>query len=175
LGTPAEEGSRVRRVVSNTGPILHLDEAQALELLRQTGEVHIPKAVDTELAQHSPDWPTRRPNWLVVDTLIAPYHAQATMWQQAGLLDIGEAEAIALARQVNAQWLLTDDAAARLFAQAQDLEVHGSLGIVLWAAAVGHLDRANAEAALDRLTQSSLWLSARVVAEAKAALNQLFP
>jgi len=55
------------------------------------------------------------------------------------------------------------------------LEVHGSLGVVLWAAAVGQIQRAEAEAALERLAQSSLWISARVLAEAKAALDQLFP
>ena len=85
-----------------------------------------------------------------------------------------EAEAIALARQINAHWLLTDDAATRLFAQSLGLEVHGSLGVVLWAAAVGQLDRANAEATLGRLAQSSLWVSARVLAEARTALEQLF-
>ena len=105
----------------------------------------------------------------------SPYDAEAAGWQQAGLLDAGEAEAVALARQLNAQWLWTDDAAARLFAQTLGLEVHGSLGIVLWAAALGHLNRADAEVALDRLAQSSLWISARVLAEARAALGQLFP
>jgi len=89
-------------------------------------------------------------------------------------LDAGEAEAIALARQIQADWFLTDDAAARLFAQALGLEVHGSLGIVLWAAVAGHLNRAAAEAVLNRLAQSSLWVSARVLAEARSALDQLF-
>jgi predicted nucleic acid-binding protein len=89
-------------------------------------------------------------------------------------LDAGEAEAIALARQVQADWFLTDDAAARLFAQALGLEVHGALGIILWATAVGHLNRTAAEAALHRLAQSSLWVSAKVLTEARLALDQLF-
>jgi predicted nucleic acid-binding protein len=75
---------------------------------------------------------------------------------------------------MNADWLLTDDSAARLFAQALGLEVHGSLGIVLWSAATGHLDRPDAEATLDRLAHSSLWVSPRVLAEAKTALDQLY-
>lgn len=49
-----------------------------------------------------------------------------------------------------------------------------SLGIVLWVAAVGHLNRAAAEAVLNRLAQSLLWVSARVLAEARSALAQLF-
>lgn len=107
--------------------------------------------------------------------LTGAFAGEAAAWRQAGLLDPGEAEAVALARQINAQWLLTDDAAARLFGQSLSLEVHGSLGVVLWAAAAGRLNRADAEAALDRLAQSSLWISAKVLAEAKAALEQLFP
>ena len=107
--------------------------------------------------------------------LTASYKIEAEAWQQAGLLESGEAEAVSLARQVKAHWLLTDDAAARLFAQTLGIEVHGSVGIVLWAAATGRLTRADTEAALDRLAQSSLWVSHKVLAEAKAALNQLFP
>ena len=99
---------------------------------------------------------------------------EATAWQQGGLLHAGEAEAIALTRQTRADWFLTDDATARLFAQSLGIEVHGSLGVVLWATAVGHLTRSNAEAALDRLVQSSLWISAKILAEARAALDRLF-
>lgn len=165
----------MRCVVSNTGPLLHLSEAKALALLGRTGEVYIPKAVDMEMAQQNPLWQTQRPDWIHVHALMASYETEAVAWHQAGLLDFGEAEAVALARQMNAHWLLTDDAAARLFAQALGVEVHGSLGVVLWAAAVGHLNRVEAEDTLDLLAQSSLWISAKVLAEAKAALNQMLP
>lgn len=165
----------MRSVVSDSGPLLHLSEAGALTLLSQAGEIYVPKAVDTEMGLQDSLWQSQKPVWIHVLSLAASYERDAIAWQQAGLLDPGEAEAIALARQINAHWLLTDDAAARLFAQALGLEVHGSLGVVLWAAAVGHLNRADAEATLDRLAQSSLWISAKVLAEAKTALNQLFP
>jgi predicted nucleic acid-binding protein len=90
------------------------------------------------------------------------------------LLDAGEAEAIALARQLNANWFLTVDAAARVLAASLGLEVHGALGIVLWAATIRHPSRGEAESALNRLAQSSLWISVRVLAEARAALDRLF-
>lgn len=89
-------------------------------------------------------------------------------------MDAGEAEAIALARQITADWLLTDDAAARLFAEELGIEVHGSLGIVLWATAIGHLERPAAEQALAQLASSSLWISRRTLAEARAALHEIF-
>jgi uncharacterized protein len=163
----------LRLVVLDTGPILHLGEAQSLDVLGQAGEVHIPEAVDTEVRRYVPDWPTHRPGWIIVDVLAEPHGREAAAWQKAGLLDAGEAAAIALAQQIGADWLLTDDAAARIFAKALGLEVHGSLGVVLWATANGYFSRAEAEACLDRLAQSSLWVSARVLAEAKAALSQL--
>ena len=162
----------MRCVVSDTGPLLHLIEAQALHLVRLTGELHIPPQVVAEMANHLSAW--RVPEWMAVDALAAPHAAEAFAWQQAGLLDTGEAEAIALARQIKADWLLTDDAAARLFATELGLEVHGSLGVVLWAAALGHIDRAQAEQALTRLAASSLWISGRVLDEARSALDEIF-
>jgi predicted nucleic acid-binding protein len=162
----------MRRVVSNTGPLLHLSEASDLDLLSLMGEVHIPRGVEREIAYHISTWIT--PAWITVDALDEPHATDSVTWQQAGLLQIGEAEAIALARQLDADWLLTDDAAARLVAQKLGLEAHGSLGIVLWAAAAGHLNQAQVVATLERLAHSSLWMSARVLAEAKAALDRIF-
>lgn len=163
----------MRQIVSNTGPLLHLQEAALLTLLEHAGEIHIPRVVDLEMAQHELEWQSRKPDWITVTTVTAPYDVQSTRWQQVGLLDAGEAEAIALARQLNANWFLTDDAAARVFAATLGLEVHGSLGIVLWAAAMRHLSRVDAQSALDRLAQSSLWISVGVLAEARTALDRL--
>jgi hypothetical protein len=114
------------------------------------------------------------PEWVIVEWLEKSRVVESTAWQRAGLLDTGEAEAIALARQVKADWLLTDDAAARLFGTEMGLEVHGSLGVVLGAAAFGHFSYAEADQALTRLTKSSLWISDKVLAEARAALREMF-
>jgi predicted nucleic acid-binding protein len=162
----------MRRVVSNTGPLLHLSEASDLDLLSLMGEVHIPRGVEREIAYHISTWIT--PAWITVDALDEPHATDSVTWQQAGLLQIGEAEAIALARQLEVDWLLTDDAAARLVAQKLGLEVHGSLGVVIWAVATGHLNHSEAKSALERLARSSLWISARVLAEARLALERLF-
>ena len=137
------------------------------------GEVHVPSAVDGEMVVLRAGWERQRPEWIIVDAVAAPYNEHGAEWEEAGLLGAGEAQAIALAQEIEADWLLTDDAAARLFAEVLGLEVHGSLGIVLWAAAAGHLERSAAEAALDRLARSSLWVSAAVLTEARSALGEL--
>jgi predicted nucleic acid-binding protein len=164
----------VMRIVCDTGPLMHLAEANASNLLHLAGELHIPQAVDIEMRRYDAGWTRGRFGRIQVTPLDSPYDLEAAAWRKAGLLDAGEAEAIQLTRQLHAQWLLTDDAAARLVAQSLGLETHGSLGVVLWAAAVGHLARAAAETALQGLEESSLWLSPAVLEEAKAALNELF-
>lgn len=111
--------------VSDTGPLLHLEEANCLDVLSAVGDIHAPLRVMIELVDHMSTWHT--PDWLAVDTLDATNAGDAAAWLQAGLLHAGEAEAIALARQINAKWLLTDDAGARLFASELGIEVHGSL------------------------------------------------
>jgi predicted nucleic acid-binding protein len=152
--------------------MLHLAEANAGETLRLIGDIHAPPRVLNEMFNNFSGWQT--PSWIKIDTLDQRYAAEAAAWLDAELLHAGEAEAIALARQINADWLLTDDAAARLFASELGLEVHGSLGIILWAAANGFFDYMEAAAVLSRLASSSLWLSRRVMAEAQAALLEIY-
>lgn len=162
----------MRSVVADTGPLLHLSEAKALDLLESVGELRIPSQVAAEMADLWPGW--QPPKWIEIVRLTQEAQQIAVLWQQAGLLDAGEAEAIALAQHLKADWLLTDDTAARLFANELGLEVHGSLGIVLWAAAVGRLDYVEAQESLSRLAASSLWLSQRILREAQAALDEMF-
>jgi hypothetical protein len=87
----------------------------------------------------------------------------------------GESAAIALAEELKADWFLTDDAGARLLAGAMGFEVHGSLGVVLWNAAQGQLDRTAAKQALQALDRSSLWISAAILREADQAIEDIFP
>jgi predicted nucleic acid-binding protein len=154
--------------------VLHLWEAEALPLLSSLGRIHIPPAVQAEILAGHPDWEQSRPHWIEVTDLETSFAEGTSGWLDAGLLGWGEAQALALAAQLRADWLLTDDAAARVIASQQGLEVHGSLGVVLWAAAVGHLELDRAEATLDALARSSLWISARVMTEVRAALRQMF-
>jgi predicted nucleic acid-binding protein len=164
----------LRIVVCDTGPILHLREADCFSLLQSLGSIFIPPAVDAEMESLDPLWARERPDWIQSIPLDEDRLEDARSWVQADLLDPGEAEAVVLAAQVGADWLLTDDAAARTVARHQGFEVHGSLGIVLWAAAAGRLNRIEAEGALEALSQSSLWVSMRVLSEARGALERIF-
>lgn len=164
----------MKQIVCDTGPLLHLREAESLAVLKEAGEIHIPPEVDSEMTTLDAGWQQDRPDWVGVVALEEPFRSRAADWTSARLLDAGEAEALALAGQLRADWLLTDDTAARVLATEQGFEVHGSLGVVLWAAATGHFDQPTAETALEALSRSSLWLSTRILAEAQDALRRLF-
>ena len=161
-------------IVSDTGPLLHLAEAGALGLLKLAGEVYIPETVEAEFRFHGSNLSLEKPDWLKITPLSPMRKEQSLLWQRAGLIHSGEAETIALAMQLAADWLLTDDAAARLFAKSFQLEARGSLGVILWAAATRKLSRTDAEAFLNNLVCSSLWLSPRVIAESQIALTKIY-
>lgn len=163
----------MKPIVSNTGPVLHLVEIGALDLLH-VADVHIPSSVQRELERCLPDWNASRPPWLTVVEPEASFVARTQPWVDAGVIHAAEAAAIALSLQMDVGWFLTDDAAARLVGRSVGLEVHGSLGVVLWAAALGQLDQAQADLMLDHLAGSSLWVSARVLSEARVALKEMF-
>ena len=88
-------------------------------------------------------------------------------------MDEGEAYSLALALELKCDWFLSDDAAARLLGESMGLEVHGSLGIVLFASAKGLTTIQEAHQILIVLKNSSLWLSPKVFHAAEMALNEI--
>ncbi len=84
----------MRVIVCDAGPIIHLHEARCLPLLRQAGNLFLPHRVylEVQTAIHIADqWP----DWLQVVRLSNNEKNDAGMWQSAGGLHAGEAEALA--------------------------------------------------------------------------------
>lgn len=129
-------------VVSNTSPVLNLAIIGQLVLLReQFGEVRIPPAVLRELRPEE-DLPgssavreAREAGWLRVEEV----KDQPLVQMLRRDLDEGEAEAIALALQVKAEWTLLDQREGRRIAKSLGLKVTGVLGILLRARREGKL------------------------------------
>jgi hypothetical protein len=129
--------------VSNTSPILNLAIVDQLELLRrQFGEILIPSSVLEELRSDE-----ERPGSQVIREAISSGLIQiqevnneplAQLLKQT--LDRGEAEAIALAIELNADWTLLDEREGRKVAKSLGLSVTGILGILLRAKQVGELE-----------------------------------
>ena len=113
-------------VVSDTSPLTALLTVGEESLLLQLfDEVVIPSAVRKELLRGHP----RLPDWLRVASVQDT--AQAEKYSQ--LVDAGEAEAIALARELHADRLLMDERKGRKLAAREGVAVIGLLGVVLLA------------------------------------------
>jgi len=130
------------RAVSNTSPLSNLAIAGQLHLLqRQFQEVVIPDAVDEELC-FLPDRTARErldsaksEGWLKV----ARPANKALMCSLQSTLHLGEASAIALATEIQPDFLLIDEREGRQAAQRLGIEVRGVLGILLRAKFTGDL------------------------------------
>ena len=154
-----------RVVIADTGPLIALARIGQLDLLRRLyGRVVVPPAVHTELAIDS-----NRPGakalagvfaagWVVIEAVTD----SSVRWELNQLLGPGEAEAMALAEQEHARFLLIDDARGRRTARSRGIPVVGVAGMLLVAKSRGEL--AAVGPVLDRLSSAGYRLSPPLVA-----------
>jgi predicted nucleic acid-binding protein len=152
-------------VVSDTTAVTTLLKAGMANLLQDLfGSVIIPQAVWNELrAFHS-----RLPDFV---WLRAVARADRLL-PQTSSLGRGEAEAITLAKEVNADLLLTDDLKARGIAAGLNLKCSGLLGLLIRAKQRGHISLVR-EAIGTLETRGGLYLSDTVKAEAVRLAGEL--
>ena len=109
-------------VVSDSSPLIVLTRIGHLDLLKNLfTQILVPPAVVRETIS------VVLPEWVVQTSLtqsIGPRILRAS-------LGPGESEAMSLALEVNARWIILDDRPARRLAEALGLPVIGTLGILL--------------------------------------------
>ena len=115
------------KVVSNTGPILHLHEINLLKALDIFSNILIPHEVENELRKNKIVFPSK----IRIVALEGEFKDKAKIFVNQYDLDLGEAEAITLVLQEKADYFLTDDLDARQVAKNYHIEVHGTIGIIL--------------------------------------------
>ncbi|MCP5502582.1 MAG: DNA-binding protein [Leptospiraceae bacterium] len=115
-------------VVCDAGPIIHLDELNSLSLL-DYNQVLIPKTVELEIRNHRDISFQKYKNFQIVQDPVV----SEEMKNSSKLYNLhkGEIMAISLVMKYNNCMLLTDDSAARLYANHVKLQVHGTIGILI--------------------------------------------
>ncbi|WP_157836950.1 hypothetical protein [Geminisphaera colitermitum] len=160
--------------MTDTGPLLHFGEADLWDLLAASGTIASTPCVVAEWRSKNAPM-AALPAWLHEEAPSAETQTVARGWVQAGLLHAGEAESLAHAKATHADVFLTDDTAAREMARSLNVNVRGSLGIILMLAAKKRLNHEQASVALDQLWRdSTLWLSPHVRDEAATLLAKIF-
>ncbi len=146
-------------VICNTSPIQYLYQADVLELLPAlAGQVYVPEAVVAELQEG------QRRNVLLpaledLSWLIVRPVRDRTLLPLVTHLGDGEKEVLALGLETQDPLLLLDDRDARRYAQTLELEISGTLGLLLRAKERGILGAVRP--VLDRLQALRFRLNAK--------------
>ncbi len=148
-------------VVSDTTPLHYLILVGKESILEKLyGKVLVPSAVLMELRHKSAPrqvsaWAANPPPWVTVAT-------PRSMAGGSDGLDFGERQALALAKEINADLVLLDDKVARRAALRENLKIKGTLGIIAHAARANLLDFS---ATLLDLQHTSMHLDQNVIDE----------
>ena len=115
------------KAVSDTGPIIHLNEINLINSFDIFSELIIPEEVERELKSNK--IPIFKK--IKISKLSPDLKDKIKILTNQENLDLGESFAIVLAMQEKTDYFLTDDLDARNVAIKYNIEVHGTIGIIL--------------------------------------------
>ena len=152
------------KVVSNSGPLINLARVGQFALLQDLFQhITIPPEVFEEVVVKGVGQPgageTYTAQWIVRGIL----ERSDIVNLLTAELDRGEAEAIALALQEKADWLLIDERVGRRFAQRVGLKVKGTPGVLLEGVRRDFID--DLQPLLDTLVAKGTWIAPATYAE----------
>lgn len=157
------------RVVSNTGPLMHLNEINFIKALEVFREVYIVGEVKSELIRNKINIPKR----IRIVSLKPQFKDIAEILVNKFSLDLGESQSIALALQEKVDYFLTDDLDARTVANVHNVEAHGTVGIILRAFREKII---NKEIAIKKVNElysvSSLFITKDLINQIIRAINE---
>lgn len=150
-------------IVSNTTPLIGLASIERFGLLRQLfGEVCIAQAVYDEAVSVGREAGGAKDEVATADW-IKTIHVNDRLAVEVLLdeMDLGEAETIVLARELEADWVLMDEKKGRRKLDQLGLKKIGTVGILLKAKQLGSLSAIRPE--IERLRRQGFSLSQAVV------------
>jgi len=162
-----------RVVVVNTTPLISLAIVKRLELLQKLyGEVLIPPAVEKEILAGGQKGSAfiDFSRWPFIQTVSLKDPSRAEL-----LVDLhgGEAEAIALAQELNADLVIVDERLARTYAKRLGFEITGVVGVLLKAKQIGLVPAVRP--LLAQLVEGGIWLSNELIQEAIELAGESVP
>ena len=152
------------KIVLNTSPIIFLSKIESLHLLADcVDDIYAPQAVIQELRDYAP------PTFIKARSLSAI--GAAYIQGALGQLHQGELEAIVLAQELSADFVVLDDLLARRKAQRLEINVIGTLGLLLLIEKRGLLTAEKVWQKITLLTrQHGLYLSPKILLQIQIKL-----
>lgn len=150
------------KVVSNTTPIISLLKLDRLDILKQLySSINIPVAVYQEIEAGKAKAYYKELSEITWINRVAIKNKQAV--RNFLDLDPGEAEAIVLATELNADLILLDEKLGRFHAKHADLKFTGTIGVLIKAKRAGLVDKL--KPLLVELKEKDVWISDKLVKE----------
>lgn len=155
---------KVVKIVLNTSPIIFLSKIDCLELLTHCfPEIYVPHGVVQELCDYV--LPT------TIKTCSLSSNSAAYVQGALGRLHQGELEAMMLAQELSADYVVLDDLLARRKANRIGLKVIGTLGILLLLKKRGLLSSELTWSKIKQLTDNhDLYISSQLLQQIKGQL-----
>jgi len=152
----------MRKVISNTTPILSLLKINKLEILKELyGQVTIPNAVyqEVEEGKHKEFYKDlKKIDWLIIKDI-----KDQNSREYFVDLDDGEAEVLILAKELNADLVILDEILGRRYAKVLEFNLTGTLGVLLKAKEKGIIK--SLKELLTELTEKGTWLNPKLIKE----------
>jgi predicted nucleic acid-binding protein len=159
----------MRKIISNTPPLLSLLKIDKLNLLKELyGNIIVPDAVFQELERGK-----QKPyyqdltllNWIKIEDIKNP-DSRAYFID----LDDGEAEVLILAKEQKADLVIMDEIMGRRYAKQLEFNITGTIGILLKAKEIGLIN--SVRKLLTELTEKGTWLSPKLISKAINLANE---
>ena len=148
----------MKKVVSNATPIISLASVDKLSLLKDLfGKVYVPRAVVNEILTG------KYPGHKELDSdffEIVEVNNKINLSFLLNDLDLGEAESIVVAKEIEADLLLIDERLGYKIAQLQGLPVIGTLTVLLMGKKKGLIKAV--KPVLDEMIEKGRWYSQKV-------------
>ncbi|PPK86732.1 hypothetical protein CLV84_3668 [Neolewinella xylanilytica] len=155
-------------IVSDTSTITNLLQINRLDILKSLyGNIVIPPGVRRELYRiEGQKTIIDKLDWISTEYP----HDQQLIAELLEDLDLGESEAIALAIELDAEYLIIDEYKGRAIAEKKGVKIVGLLGILIAAKTCGHIE--SIKSLLETIMSNGFRLNSSLVDKVLTALGE---
>ena len=152
-------------IIGDSSALVALSIMNQLDLLKTVfSSIHVPQAVYDEVTISSKPQ-SRKLKKFLKDKITS---VEINISQMG--LGRGELEAIALYKDINADFLLIDDRRAKSFAKLNDVNVIGSIGVMILAKELGKVETIRED--LEKLLNSDVFISKSLISRVLISVGE---
>jgi len=124
--------NKIDKAIFDTGPFIHLNEIQLLHILKLFNSIKVVDEVFNELNNYRHLYTKiKKTNNVKLLQLKPRYKDTSKLFVEKYRIDLAESGSISLAIQEKVDVFITDDLDARTIGKSLNIEVHGTVGVIV--------------------------------------------